>query len=274
MYEKRKALLLVVLTYVIYASLVGCAAPALQQVETEALLPEIDVVQVKENSDEALKIAQEAKLEVEAVNPKIMELNNRIIALDEEVSGVSIAKIEEIENRMALLIEAYKDLQAQISAIVVLPQVQIKKNQKKVRKKQPATFSPASASNILTPTSEYESYHAALRVFNSRNYDQAITLFKETLDKYPKGTYADNCVYWIGESYYAKGDYASAIAAFKRVFTYANTSKADDAQLKLGLSYHKLGQYGAAKEAFTRLVNRYPASEYVPKAKKYLQDMQ
>ena len=38
---------------------------AMKQAEEKALLPEIDIVQLKENSDEALKLAQEAKLEVQ-----------------------------------------------------------------------------------------------------------------------------------------------------------------------------------------------------------------
>ena len=42
--------------------------------EGSALLPEIDVIQVKENSDEALKLAQEAKLDVEALNSKVILL--------------------------------------------------------------------------------------------------------------------------------------------------------------------------------------------------------
>ncbi|GAF75909.1 unnamed protein product, partial [marine sediment metagenome] len=245
------------------ALLAGCAG-SLQDLESETLLPEIDVVQVKENSDEALKLAQEAKLDVEVLNNKLTEIDNKLILLSEEISGVSIAKLEEIENRMALLIEAYKDLQAQISALEVLPRVRVKKK---------ATFSPSSASGVLKTSSEYDSYHNALRVFNSRNYPQAIKLFTETLGRYKTGTYADNCQYWIGECHYALGDYASAIAAFKEVFSFARTSKADDAQLKMGLSYLKMGQYGTAKAELQKLIDRYPASEYVPRARKYLTEM-
>jgi len=247
----------------------GCAGPA-QQVETETLLPQIDVVQVKEDSDEALKIAQEAKLDVEALNTKITEIDNKIILLSEEISSVSIAKIEELENRMTLLIEAYKDLQAQINAIEVLPRVRVNK---KKAKPQPPSFSPNSSVTLLNPSTEYEEYHAALRVFNARNYQKAIELFSAVYEKFPQGTYADNCVYWIGEANYSRGDFAAAVSWFKKVFSFPNTSKADDAQLKIGLSYLKLGQYGNAKAQLKHLVDRYPASEYVPRAKKYLADM-
>ncbi|MBD3395681.1 MAG: tol-pal system protein YbgF [Chitinivibrionales bacterium] len=247
------------------ALLMGCAS-SVKQLEEEALLPEIDIVQLKENSDEALKLAQEAKLEVQVVNTKLAEIDNRLVVLSEEVSSVSLAKIEEIENRLALLIEAYKDLHEQIAALEALPSV------KKKGGSAAPTFSPSAAGKIVT-SSEYEAYQNALRAFNSRTYDKAHKLFTELLEKYPSGTYASNAQYWIGECHYAQAKYADAIASFDKVLSYAKSPKADDAQLKIGLSYLKMGKKTHAKESFNLLVNRFPHSEYVPRAKKYLAEL-
>jgi len=244
----------------------GCAS-TMNQSSAQALLPEIDVVQVKENSDEALKLAQEAKLDIEVINTKLTELDNRLVLLSEEVSAVSIAKIEELENRLSLLIEAYKDLQARMNAHEVSVHG-------KPKAAGPApSFAPSAGAPLLNTSSEYDDYHGALRVFNSRNYAQALKLFNETAQKYPQGSYADNCQYWIGETHYALGEYAAAVAAFGRVLKFENSSKADDAQLKIGLSYLKMGQAGTAKAELKKLIDRYPASEYVPRAQKYLADM-
>ena len=246
---------------------VGCAASVKDQ-NTSALLPEIDVVQVKENSDQALKIAQEAKLGMDAINSKLAELDSRIVLLSEEVSSVSIAKIEEQENRLSLLVEAYKDLQADVATLQANPRASTKS-----ASGGSATFSPSSASGILKTTPEYDSYNNALRTFNARNYEQAAALFTETLAKFPAGAYSDNCQFWTAECQYATGDYASAIASFRKVPGYANSSKADDAQLKIGLSFLKMGQYGPAKQELQTLIDRYPASEYVTRARKYLTEM-
>ena len=95
-----------------FAALVGgCAAPA-HQAADESLLPEIDVMQVKDKSDEALKLSQEVNLDVEVLSTKIADLDNRVIALSDEISSVSSAKIEELETRIALLTEALKDIKA------------------------------------------------------------------------------------------------------------------------------------------------------------------
>jgi tol-pal system protein YbgF len=244
----------------------GCAGTQKKPV-AEAILPEIDVVQVKENSEEALKIAQETKLDVEVINTKLTELDNKLVALSEEASNVSVAKIEELENRLSLLVEAFKDLQAQVTALQNAPAVRPKGAPAAAG---PATFSPSSA---LSTGTEYESYQNALRVFNTRNYAQAEKMFSEIVKQYPAGTYADNCYYWSGECGYASGDYAKAISQFQKVFGFKNSSKADDAQLKLGMCYMKMGQTALAREEFKKLVDRYPASEYVPRAKKYLAEM-
>lgn len=249
--------------------MVGCAS-SISQFENETLLPEIDVVQVKEYSEEALKLAQEAKIDVQMINTKLAEIDNRLVTLSEEVSSVSLAKIEELENRLSLLVEAYKDLHEQMAAIEILPQIRIPKTDKKKRK--PAVFSPSEAGTMIT-SSEYEHYQLALRTFDQRSYNKARDLFTEVLKKFPMGEYSDKAQYWVGECYYATIDYANAIASFNRVLKYKRTSKADDAQFKIGLCYLKMGKTDLAIEEMKRLINRYPGSEYNHRAKKYLDDI-
>ena len=98
-------------------------------------------------------------------------------------------------------------------------------------------------------------------------------MFNDLIKQYPKGKYADNARYWIGECYYATGDYATAITSFVHVFDFKNSPKADDAQFKVGLSYLKMGQPAMAKEELKKLIDRYPASEYIERAKKYLSEI-
>jgi tol-pal system protein YbgF len=245
--------------------LAGCAPRAVTKAESQGLLPEIDIVQMKENSDEALRLAQEAKLDVETANSKVTELDNRMVVLSDEVSAVSMAKIEELENRLSLVIEALKELQVQMNTMGVSPHAV-----KKSGDGQQATFSTSSASSILSQSPEQEAYQNALSVCNARNYKQAITQFNDILQQYPQGKYADNCNYWIGECYFSLGDYAQAIASFQRVQEFKNSSKADDALLRTGMAYLKMGQKTQAKEALQTLLDRYPGSDLAPRAKEYM----
>ena len=249
--------------------LFGCAGTAPKQT-TEAILPEIDVVQVKENSEEALKIAQETKLDVEVISNKLTEIDNKLVTLSEDVSSVSVAKIEEIENRLSLLVEAFKDMQAQVTALQNAPAA---RSAAKSAAAGPATFSPSAAASALTSNTEYDSYQNALRVFNGRSYGKALQLFSDIVKQFPAGAYTDNCWYWSGECWYAQNDFAKAISQFTKVFDFKSSSKSDDAQLKIGMCYMKMGQSALAKSEFKKLVDRYPASEYVPRAQKYLSEI-
>jgi tol-pal system protein YbgF len=120
-------------------------------------------------------------------------------------------------------------------------------------------------------TGDYETqYKAGLQAFRSKEYREAIGIFSELLRTDSNHSLADNCQYWIGESYYGLADYNQAIAEFEKVFSFPNANKNDDAQLKLGLSYFKLGDNSQAKSEFQRLVSLYPKSEYRSVAEKYI----
>ena len=117
-------------------------------------------------------------------------------------------------------------------------------------------------------------YKEGLRQYSNRNYDKAIGVYRNLLANNPKHKLASNCIYWIGENYFKKGDYLSAIESFQAVFGYEHSYKKDDATLMLGRSYHKLGQLEKAKSYFNQLITSYPNSEYVAKARQWLQRIQ
>lgn len=246
----------------------GCASSK-PKGTADTLLPEIDVVQVKEKSDEALKLAQEAKLDIEVLTTRLTELDSRVIALSEEMASISSAKIEELETRLALLTEAYKDLFNQLKSVETSS---IGRSRASRTGDSGATFSPSSASGLLI-SPEYGMYQKGLKLYNARNFDLAISAFNDLLQEFPSGKYADDANFWIGESNYALENYSSAVNFYQKILELRNSSKADDAHYKLGLTYLKLGQQGLAKDALKTLVQRYPGSDYVQRAEKQLKTL-
>ena len=266
----------------------GCASSSQRRAADESLLPEVDVLLVKDKSDEALKLAQEVNLDVEVLSTKIADFDNRITSLSDEVSSVSSSKIEELEARLVLLTEAIKELKTEAAqpapASPILPAAQAvgavkgktpsprDASPKSARSASSPTFSPSSASGLLV-SPEFESYQGGLRLYGSNNFEQAIKAFSEMLSQFPSGKYADCAQYWIGESYFSIADYSSAISAFKKVLDFHGSSKADHAQYKIALAYLKMGQQGTAKEALSGLIEQYPGSEYIARAKRYLKQL-
>jgi tol-pal system protein YbgF len=106
------------------------------------------------------------------------------------------------------------------------------------------------------------SYDAALALVNGRKYDQALEAFAAFLVKWPDHPNADNAMYWRGESYYAKGEFARAAEEFEgATLRFPLGNKVPDCLLKLGLCQEKLGNEGKAKSYFDRLAREFPRSE-------------
>jgi tol-pal system protein YbgF len=129
----------------------------------------------------------------------------------------------------------------------------------------------AAVSTKQLPQREYEKAYA---VYEEERYDEALTLFKEFLERYPQHHLADNSQYWIGEIYYDMGNYANAILAFKEVVTrYAEENKTPDALLKIGYTYIALDDPSNAQIFLKRVINDYPLGETESKARAKLKEL-
>ncbi|HKP97656.1 MAG TPA: tol-pal system protein YbgF [Fibrobacteria bacterium] len=251
-------------------------------------LPEIDVLQLKENSDEALKLAQENKLELQTLASKVRELEGRISSLGDELANLPVSKLDELTQQMALMTQQLRGLEDRLARGAPAPKGMATfaptSLDTSAASKETAPADPDAAPKITLkpfppkaparkpPASDAEAqlYKKAFDLYYGRDYGQAVGRFEELLKKFPASTYADNCYYWIGECQFAQGNYAKAITGFRKVFAFPETEKADDAQLKLGYCYLRLGEKKLAAEEFKKVVSLYPDSEYTERAKEEL----
>jgi tol-pal system protein YbgF len=106
------------------------------------------------------------------------------------------------------------------------------------------------------------SYDLALALVNAHQFDQALEAFAAFLVRWPDHPNADNAMYWRGESYYAKGEYARAAEEFEgATLRFPLGNKVPDCLLKLGFCQQKLGNASKAKTYFDRLTHDFPRSE-------------
>ena len=98
-----------------------------------------------------------------------------------------------------------------------------------------------------------------------KDYASAEIAFSQLVDAYPGDPLASNAQYWLGESYYVRGDYKNAADAFLKGYNkYKSGDKAPDTLLKLGMSLAELGQKDAACSTFDELKTKYPrAPEHI-----------
>jgi len=110
-------------------------------------------------------------------------------------------------------------------------------------------------------------YDFAFDLLRRNDFSRAEVAFREFLKLHPKDPLAGNAQYWLGETYYVRGDYQQAAVEFMAGYqNYPKTTKGPDNLLKLAMSMSGLGQTQGACTALGRLAKDYPkAPEEVQK---------
>lgn len=119
---------------------------------------------------------------------------------------------------------------------------------------------PPSATSVegLPPR---EQYARSLNLLEKRRYEDAAAGFSEFLKQNPNDPLVDNARYWLGESYYARGDYTQAAQTFLEGYEKAKKGpKAPDTLLKLGLSLSALNKTKEACATFRELSKVFPSA--------------
>ncbi len=135
-------------------------------------------------------------------------------------------------------------------------------------KKQANTDTPAEQSAHRT-----SQYIEAMNLISKKKYEEAIPLLQQTLQNDKNLETQSGCYYWLGESNYGLGKYDEAIKNFQKVNVLKSSSKLPDAQLMIAESYYRKGDVSSAKSAYQRLINVFPKSAYIARAKKMLQEL-
>ena len=101
-----------------------------------------------------------------------------------------------------------------------------------------------------------EKGHGAL---TQNDYAGAEVAFRQLIESYPKDPLAADAQYWIGESFYRRGQYKAAADAFLKGYKkYKSGDKVPETLLKLGMSLAALGQKDAACSTFGELKTKFP----------------
>lgn len=102
-------------------------------------------------------------------------------------------------------------------------------------------------------------YNEAFASIKKQDYKTAEKQFEAFLELYPKNDLAGNAQYWLGESYFARGQFDKAAVAFAEGFQkYRDSQKAPDNLFKLGLTMARMNKKEEACIAFKNFSAEYP----------------
>jgi tol-pal system protein YbgF len=219
---------------------------------------------------------QEQRLQ--SLETRLGDVTRRLEALTQATASQGVSKLEaevrglrgevermrfELENSERRSRELYQDLDKRLTRV---------ENEGRAR----LSMEPRIAAPPPVPPSQEEeaAYTAVFEQLRSGKYDESIAGFKDMLEKWPQGRYADNAWYWLGESYYARKDYDAALTSFRSLLGQFPTSpKAPDALFKVGLCQAEKKQKNDARESWQQVIADYPNSTAAGLAKQRLDQL-
>lgn len=168
------------------------------------------------------------------------------------------AATSQLEYRLDSLRAENRRMKEQVNAMAAENRSLTAKNAELETKLAEAPASPAAVepAGSIEATSEYS---AALSAYRKRDFKRAIQGFESLLNASIDEETADNCHYWLGESYYGQRKYTEAIKHFNAVLGYNQSEKKADAQLMIGNSYAAMGEKDAARKAYNKVISSYPS---------------
>lgn len=116
-----------------------------------------------------------------------------------------------------------------------------------------------------------ERYEHAFGLLRQADYAKAEKALRAFVKAHPEHELAGNAKYWLGETFYVRGNYNQAAVTFAEGFqTYPDSNKAPDNLLKLGMSLARIDRTEDACGIFAELLSRYPdaANNILQRAKR------
>ena len=180
------------------------------------------------------------------------------ITSQQEVIQQLTAKVEQLEYAQKQLEDKLNKMNADIDVRFSMAEKAVAES-----KNTKAVTSTPVKSNPKEMQAAYDKAYAAMKKGDYKTAEAGFTSF---MKKYPKSDLIGNANYWLGETYYARGQFEQAVGIFADGFTkYKKNSKAPDNLLKLGLSMNKLGRKQDACTAFTSLSSEFPKASQTVK---------
>jgi len=109
--------------------------------------------------------------------------------------------------------------------------------------------------------SDQQNYEAAMKLVEDKKYEDAARAFTSFLGSFPTSPLADNAQYWLGETFYVRGNYRDGLAAFRKLIeNYPQSDKVPDALLKVGFCQVELGDRNAARASLQEVTRQFPGT--------------
>ncbi len=241
----------------------------------------------------------------ENMRKQIEDLSRELSQLQDETKKMVNTNTNSVRNRQADLWSDLREQREKLAKIkgdqdIVKDEVKNLKNQtgnnteslKKIQKKQEKLDKQlnqiSSQLNIRIPSIDTDQttkkqeeteikpealYSEALDKFNSKEYQEAQSLWSEFIKNFPEHELVPNAYFWQGESLFQIQNYSDAILKYQKVVEdYSDSNKYPAALLKQGIAFYKKDKVKPGKILLEDLIKNFPDKSEAKRAKKFLQN--
>jgi len=242
----------------------------------------------------AAGVAQAGLFDDEEARKAIVDLRNRVTAVDEQVKtrGTEMAALNtQLTEQLSALRRSMLDLNNQLEALrgeiakMRGDQEQLTRDVAEVQRRQKDVaqalddrmrkFEPVKVTvdgiEITSDPAEKKAYDDAVATIRGGDFDRAVALLNNFQRRYPGSAYADSVRFWLGNALYGRRDYKEAISAFRAFVTAApEHPRAAEALLALANSQAEMKDPRGARKTIEELMKAYPQSEAAQAGKERL----
>jgi tol-pal system protein YbgF len=121
------------------------------------------------------------------------------------------------------------------------------------------TAAPEPRATVKAEEVSVEGYRRGLSLIREQKFSEALVELDAFSSEHPSHPYADNALYWCGEIYFLRHEYASALRYFERIeklHPWAN--KTPDALYRMGQIYLRRGDTARAQAYFEKVREQFP----------------
>ncbi len=200
--------------------------------------------------DEARRAIVELRSQMQTQQETQMRLYERIETLTKEVKNLR-GQLDDLKNSYGKQQNMVGDLNTKIQEMDPKVQANQAAQDRKIQQRQ-----------------ELDN---ALKLLNQSAYNKAISAFNAFIQKNRGSELYPEAMYWLGSSYYGKGDFKKAIDTESAlVKNFPRHAKVPEALLIIGMAQMDTKKTEEAKQTFNQLIKRFPKSEAAKMAKSQL----
>ncbi|UFS56934.1 tol-pal system protein YbgF [Comamonadaceae bacterium M7527] len=222
----------------------------------------------------ATQLSHAALFEDEEARRAIIDLRQRMQVTQDQLSKIATSEsILELANQNEQLRSELAQLRGQneqLARAVDELRALVDSVDSRLSQLEPATVT-VDNENFSVGPKEKADYETAMTALRGGNFEVAGGVLTTLLQEFPESGYVPSALFWLGNAYYATGQYSAALKTFNELTTkFAQHARVPEAMLAKANCQVELRDKRGAKTNLEALIRQFPSSEAAQAAKQRL----